>query len=114
MLFNLVFFGKDETTKEDKIIFSLDSLELNLEIFCEKKKYFFVIKKKEEKIKEFSISDKKIGNNKPGIEIASLIYSEINKNRLHRKCKRRRIKCMTMMKVLGSSTHLFLSPGYCW
>ena len=75
MFFNLIFFGKDESTKEDKIIFLLDGLKIKLEIFLEKKKYFFVLKKDNEVVKEFSISDKKMGNNKPAIEISSLFYN---------------------------------------
>ena len=78
MFFNLIFLGKDETTKEDKVTFALDGLGISLEIFCDKKKYFFVVSKQNETLKEFSISDKKIGNNKPGIEIKSLFYSDIN------------------------------------
>lgn len=78
MFFNLIFLGKDEETKEDKAIFDLDGLKISLEVLSDKKKYFFTIKKGNEKLKEFSISDKKLGNNKPAIEIKSLFYNVTN------------------------------------
>ena len=78
MFFNLIFLGKDEDTKEDKAIFNLNGLGIRLEILSDKKKYFFTIKRKEEILKEFSISDKKLGNNKPAIEIKSLFYNSLN------------------------------------
>jgi len=78
MFFNLIFLGKDEETKEDKAIFDLDGLKISLEVLSDKKKYFFTIKKGNEKLKEFSISDKKLGNNKPAIEIKSLFYNSVS------------------------------------
>ena len=78
MLFNLIFLGKNEETREDKAIFDLKGLGISLEILSDKKKYFFIIKRKNDKLKEFSISDKKLGNNKPAIEIKGLFYNELS------------------------------------
>ena len=79
MFFNLNFLGKDENTKEDKAVFDLDGLGISLEVLSDKKKYFFIIRKGQDKLKEFSISDRKLGNNKSAIEIKSLFYSVLNK-----------------------------------
>jgi hypothetical protein len=80
MFFNLIFLGKDANTNEDKIIFKLSNLEINLEIYADKKKYFFLLKDKTGKdLKSFSLSDKKLGNNKSAIEIRGLVYNDINK-----------------------------------
>lgn len=78
MFFNLIFLGKDVNTGEDKIVFKLNGLKLFLEVFVDKKKYIFVIRNTDRKIKDFSISDKKLGNNKPAIELKSLTQSEEN------------------------------------
>ena len=78
MFFNLIFLGKDEQSKEDKAVFDLDGLGIKLEVLSEKKKCFFIIRKGQDILKEFSISDKKLGNNKSAIEIKSLFYNITN------------------------------------
>lgn len=75
MFLHLEFLGKDSLTKEDKIIFKIKRAKFSLEIYCESNFYKFKIRKGKKIIKEFSISDKKLGNNTSAIEIKSFFYS---------------------------------------
>lgn len=74
MFLNLEFLGKDGLTKEDKLIFRVKKSKFYLEIYCESSFYNFKIKKGKKIIKEFVISDKKLGNNTPAIEIKSFAF----------------------------------------
>jgi hypothetical protein len=74
MFLNLEFLGKDSLTKEDKLIFRIKKTKFYLEIYCKSGFYDFKIKKGKKIIKEFCISDKKLGNNTPAIEIKSFSY----------------------------------------
>ena len=74
MFLNLEFLGKDILTKEDKLIFRIKKSKFYLEIYCQSNFYNFKIKKGKKIIKEFGISDKKLGNNAPAIEIKSFAF----------------------------------------
>jgi len=75
MLLNLEFLGKDDATKEDRLIFKSKKNKCFLEVCCESNFYKFKIKKGKKIVKEFGISDKKLGNNTPAIEIKSFYYN---------------------------------------
>ena len=75
----MLFRSTDAETKEDKVIFHLSDLKATFEVYVDKKKYFFLLKDEKEKIiKDFSLSDKKLGNNTSSIEVKQLFYSELN------------------------------------
>lgn len=83
MLLGLDFLGKDEKTKEDRILFSLKKYKCQLEIFSESNYYNFIFFRKNKVIKKFSVSDKEIGNNKSAIEIKSfLLNKELNREEM--------------------------------
>ncbi len=71
MFLNLEFLGKNGLTKEDRLVFRIKKSKFYLEIYCQSNFYNFKITKGKKVIKEFSISDKKLGNNTPAIEIKS-------------------------------------------
>lgn len=74
MFLNLEFLGKDGLTKEDKLIFRIKKSKFYLEIYCQSSFYNFKIKKGKKIIRDFDISDKKLGNNTPAIEIKSFTF----------------------------------------
>jgi len=83
MLLSLEFLGKDEKTKEDKVLFFLKKYKCFLEVFCDSNNYNFTFFRKNKRIKRFSVSDKLIGNNKPAIEIKSFfINKELNREEM--------------------------------
>lgn len=74
MFLNLEFLGKDGLTKEDKLVFRIKKSKFYLEIYCQSIFYNFKIKKGKKIIRDFDISDKKLGNNTPAIEIKSFTF----------------------------------------
>jgi hypothetical protein len=79
MFLNLEFLGKDDLTNEDNLVFKVKKSKISLEICSESNFYKFKVKKGKKELKNVSVSDKKLGNNTPSIEIKSFYYNSQTK-----------------------------------